>query len=243
MGSDVRLLKCRPAWSAALLVAFVGIGCRNSPARWRVFKPPTISPTTTAAIEPYRVGVGDVLAITSGESSESTQATVEVDGCIRLDGMTPLPVDGRSLAEIESSLSTTRPSRVEVSQYASQVVHVSGVLDKGAAMAVAYRGPETVQNLIERVGCKDCVQGYRVRVVRPSRQVGGEPEIFSMEFDETGRNRDALDEPLGVSAGDFVYVDKDFGRKGPLTLLTDQRFRTRPTNWMKKIRFNRSTAP
>lgn len=243
-GKDIGGLRAVFAARILAAVAVVAIvGCRNAPSRWRAFKPPAIAHSAATRIEPYRVGVGDVLRLVPDGTKEPILVTVDVDGYIRAKELPPFDVDGRTLPEIESLVAFVRPMRVEVETYASQVIHVSGVLEKGAPAAVPYRGPETVQELIARVGCKDCVQGYRVRVVRPGGEVSREPEIFSMEFNERGDNRNTLEPPLTLCAGDFVYVEKNLGRKGPMTLLTDQRFRARPTNWIKKIRFLQSAAP
>lgn len=217
--------------------------CNYIPKRWTVWKPPAIARPELAEQEPYRVAAGDVLRLEFPGEPQALVAPVDIDGRIHIDDRTPIDVDGRTIQEIESLLSIYRPARVEVADYASQVVHLSGVFGKGAPKAVGYQGPETVQQLIARVGCKECIHGYRVRVVRAGAKVGGQPEIFSLEFDEDGVNRNPNEQPLYLRPGDYVYVEKNVGRMGPMTLLTDPRFRAHPTTWLKQLRFAQSSGP
>jgi protein involved in polysaccharide export with SLBB domain len=225
------------AFSAAVLS-----GCTATPKRWTTWKPPAVSDPELSPKTPYRVGVGDVLRIEGGEYGTPVLATVEIDGCIHLEDRPGIAVDGRTMEEIESMLSADGRVAVEVERYGSKILHVVGVIGKGVPKAVAYQGPETIQEVINRVGCKECVHGYRVRVVRPGESIGSPPIIFSMEFDERGFDRDRGNKPLHLQPGDFVYVEKNIGRKGPITLLTDEQFLQSPTTWLKKLRLARSGA-
>jgi hypothetical protein len=131
---------------------------------------------------------------------------------------------GRTCAELEAELAERWPARVVVTGYRSQSILVAGLHDEKPPRPHHYCGPETISQFLKRVGCPDCQTGYRVRVVRPSPDVGGEPEIFAEEMDPQGKRRGADRPPLRLQAGDYVYVDRNFGRKGPLTLMTDRQF-------------------
>lgn len=229
--------------AALALCAVVFSGCAATHKRWTTWKPPAVADPELSPKSPYRVGVGDVLRIEGDANGGPILAIVDIDGCIHLEDRPGTAVDGRTTEEIESILSTDRRVSVRVDQYGSQVVHVIGATERGVPKAVAYQGPETIQQIIDRVGCKECVQGYRVRVVRPGESVGAPPIIFSMEFDERGVDREPRNKPLHLQPGDFVYVEKNVGRKGPITLLTDARFRQSPTTWLKRLRLARSGAP
>jgi protein involved in polysaccharide export with SLBB domain len=170
------------------------------------------------------VGAGDVLLVAPISGKPPIRVEVSLNGQIKLPGLSPLAAGGQTCAEIEQAISREMPARVVVTSYRSQSILVAGLHDEKSPRPEAYCGPETIGQFLKRVGCPDCQSGYRVRIVRRSAEVGGEPEIFAEEMDPQGNRRDADRAPLRLQPGDYLYVDRNFGRKGPLTLMTDRRF-------------------
>jgi protein involved in polysaccharide export with SLBB domain len=187
-------------------------------------KPPLLSQDDQPSETPYTIGSGDVLMVAPISGGPPIRVEVSLNGEIKLPGRSPISAAHRTCAEIEQEISREMPARVVVTSYRSQSILVTGLHDEKTPRPEPYCGPETISQFLKRVGCPDCQTGYRVRVVRRSDEVGGEPEIFAEEVDPDGNRRDAQREPLRLQPGDYVYVDRNFGRKGPLTLMTDRRF-------------------
>lgn len=184
---------------------------------------------------PYHVGTGDVLLVAPVKGGAPIRAEVSLDGTLRIPGIEPMNVDGLTCPEIEDYFSTYENVHIEVAEYKSQHILVSGIFPEKAPRPITYHGPESIEQLISRIGCPECQRGYRVRVVRPSKKLGGEPQIFAEEIDVRG-HREADEEEIVVEPGDYVYVEKDLGRKGPLTLMTDSDFYAKSFGYLKRIR-------
>lgn len=184
---------------------------------------------------PYRVGTGDILLVAPVKGGEPIRVEVSLDGTLRIPGIETMNVDGLTCPEIEDYLSAYERVHVEVAEYKSQHVLVSGIFPEKAPRPITYHGPESVEQLISRIGCPECQRGYRVRVVRPSSKLGGEPQIFAEEIDVRG-HREADRDAIVIEPGDYVYVEKDLGRKGPLTLMTDSDFYAKSFGYLKRIR-------
>jgi protein involved in polysaccharide export with SLBB domain len=215
-----------------LLIGLTGCGLSPSAHRHVIRKAPLSAPQPANA-NAYRVDVGDVLELHAA-GNRPVRAEVSLDGDLHLSESPSIHVAGMSCDEIEETLSGDLRVRVRVADYRSQHVLVAGLRGK-ALRPVPYRGPEPVEELIDRLGCPDCPNGYRVRVVRPSRRVGGEPLIFSTTIDNKGQ-ADRAHETIRLQAGDYVYVEKDIGHKGPVTLMTDQQFFSSSMNLFKQVR-------
>ena len=225
---------------ASLLVPALGLvlltGCRSKAARSAStsMKPPLLAHYDSAAV-PYRVGTGDILLIAPQKGGEPIRAEISLDGTLRVPGIDPLNVDGLTCVEIEDYFESYEKVHVEVAEYHSQHILVSGIFPEKAPRPITYRGPETIEKLISRIGCPECQHGYRVRVVRPSEKLGGEPQIFAEEIGVHGQ-REGGKEEVVVQPGDYVYVEKDMGRKGPLTIMTDPDFYARSFGFLKRVR-------
>ncbi len=209
-----------------LLLVILGTGCsaRGLHPDWMSAKPPLLSQDDRPSETPYTIGAGDVLMVAPISGDPPIRVEVSLNGQIKLPGRPPIPAAHRTCAAIEEEISREMPARVVVTSYRSQSLLVAGLHDEKAPRPEPYCGPETIAQFLKRVGCPDCQTGYRVRVVRRSEEVGGEPEIFAEEMDAQGKRRDAHRAPLRLQPGDYVYVDRNFGRKGPLTLMTDRGF-------------------
>ncbi|MBY0586021.1 hypothetical protein K2X85_02530 [bacterium] len=191
---------------------------------WLRSKPPLLSQEEQPRETSYVVGVGDILLVAPVAGAPPTRQEVELDGLLRLPKVSPIPAAGRTCSEIEADLSKSMPARVVVSAYRSQTILVAGLHEEKTPRPEVYCGPETLGQFLKRVGCPECQTGYRVRLVRPSQRVGGEPEIFAEEMDAEGHRKNASQDPIRLQPGDYLYVEKNFGRKGPLTLMTDRQF-------------------
>src|SRR5207248_2701268 len=105
----------------------------------------------------YVVHCPDVLAIMiDGRPDWCGDRAVGSDGRVWLDSDTALRVDGLTVAEITAAAARRcrlRPERiaVRVAEYNSQRVYLFGEV-KGLQQSVAYEGPETVIELLQRVG-------------------------------------------------------------------------------------------
>lgn len=199
-------------------------------------KAPLLASEHLSSIEPYRVGIGDRLKITPASGEETLEIDLPVEGVLNLPGHPPIPVDGLSCVEIEQALAPMAVYQVEVIAYRSQHVLVAGINEERPPHPFPYQGPETVEQLIRRIDCPSCQHGYRVRVVRKNPDVGGDPQIFAEEYDDRGRFESATGSPLRLMPGDYVYIEEDFGRKGPITRMTDRRLFENSFVWLKNLR-------
>ena len=216
------------------VAAIACTGCRHAETLESTsYKPSTLLGGPTEAL-PYHIGVGDVLEISPREG-DPIRVRVGLHGAIHYHEEI-VDCDGLTREQLEAELDAIAPCRVQVAECSSKVIHVSGVFREEAPRTVPFRGPETLENLIDRVGCRECSGGYRVRVVRTGKHVGDPPEVFSLDFNDRGRDRDRWSEPIRLEAGDHVYFENNIGYKGPLTLLTDRRFLSKPISWTKRFR-------
>src|SRR5688572_5348907 len=107
--------------------------------------------------EHYRVGCPDVLEIAVKDRDEfNGHYTVEPDGRINLGRYGRLRVEGRLLADVGVFMADQigvgrQDVRVRVADFSSQHVIVFGGV-VGWQRTVAYRGQETVLELLQRVG-------------------------------------------------------------------------------------------
>lgn len=198
-------------------------------------KPPRIIDPT------YRVGARDVLAVWRRTDARPQSLRIESDGTIRIPDADPIRADNLTTGEIARELGRRfddfKECRVEVKEYQSQFVYIFMADDtKAPPKAIAFQGRETVEELITRVGCKECKKGYRVRVVRPSTTIGAMPEIFAVKLDEQGRDRQQVAKPVFVRPNDYVYFEKDKGRPGEMTAMTESPWYRRPIDWMTRRR-------
>jgi polysaccharide export outer membrane protein len=141
---------------ALLMALALGIQANGSAS---TEAPAVTSPTAPA---PYRVGAGDVLAVTVvGHQDLSVSPTVQPDGTIFLPLVRNVPVAGLTLAEIQRKLTNllekdylVDPSvNVEIKEYQSQYVVVLGEVNEPGRKAL--RGEtRLVDALVEAKGFK-----------------------------------------------------------------------------------------
>lgn len=196
------------------------------------------SPPREVTDTDYRVGAGDVLTIDPIGEKGPAQCAVGRDGSIELVG-TEIRVDGLSATEISATLRRElgwefQNCHVAVTEPKSQFVHL--FIESQPPQAIAYRGKETVEDLLARSDCKSCRRGYRVRVVRPGTSIGELPEIFAIQLDAELKDRPTGREPVLLEPNDYVYLERDRGRPGELTKLTESRWYQKPGQWARQLR-------
>jgi protein involved in polysaccharide export with SLBB domain len=135
----------------------------------------------------YQVRHPDVLAAeVRGRPDLTSRGRVGLDGRVTLAGVT-LTVDGRSTPTIAQELAArlgAAPSTVtvRVDNYASQHLFLFGEVGEKHHV-VAYRGPETIVDLLQRVGGASPDAALTdVHVVRPHVADGKPPEVFHIDL-------------------------------------------------------------
>src|SRR5262249_18024366 len=138
--------------------------------------------------EGYAVACPDTLELAVVGRPELTgRHAVGPDGCIALDGLGRLRVEGRGTAEIARHVATVagvgpEAVRVRVADFESQQVYLVGQV-VGLQRAVAYQGPETVLELLRRVGgITPGAAPEDVYVVRSRLAEGKQPEVFRINL-------------------------------------------------------------
>jgi polysaccharide export outer membrane protein len=142
----------------------------------------------TDLVAHYILRCPDVVTIQAdGRPACSGDRTIEPDGRVHLDATTALRIDGMTAPEAERSVADLlrlQPTHVSVTvaEYRSQHVYVFGEAN-GLEQAVAYQGPETVLDLLQRVGGITSGAAPRdVQVVRSHVADGKAPEVFQVDL-------------------------------------------------------------
>ncbi len=130
----------------------------------------------------------DVLEVSIADHPEANgPRRVSADGRIDLGALGRLRVEGRTTTAIAAQLAMIFHTdihnvRVAVTEHNSQQVYLFGQIN-GSQRPVSYRGPETVVELLQRVG--GITAGAApddVYVVRPRVGPGLPPEVFHVEL-------------------------------------------------------------
>src|SRR5262249_11754221 len=142
----------------------------------------------TLAEKNYQIHSPDVVEIqVVGPQSWQVQRTIGPDGRIqleplgvaRLEGLTPPEAVVRLAAQLG-----VQPDQVslKVTGFQTQQVSIYGEV-AGQQRAVAYRGPETVMELLQRAGGLTPGASYsEVQVVRTHVADGKQPEVFQVDL-------------------------------------------------------------
>jgi protein involved in polysaccharide export with SLBB domain len=145
------------------------------------------SPGTNLAAQ-YQVHCPDVLSVSvDGHPEWTGRRPVGADGEITLGGLGRLRVEGRSVPDIARAVAERAGTqedqvRVQVAEYNSQHVLLFGEV-AGLPRAVPYQGPETVLDLLRRVGgITPGAAPADVQVVRSHVAEGKTPEVFHVDL-------------------------------------------------------------
>ncbi|MFO0945340.1 MAG: polysaccharide biosynthesis/export family protein [Planctomycetota bacterium] len=228
----------------ATSVGLISCGCVSTATVAKSVNLPAQKEETVADVtDPdYRVGTGDQLTIRKLGDDTPQPIAVEGDGCIHLANAT-LRVDGLTTGEIATSLRQEfgwefQNCSVRVEDANSQVVHL--FVPGEPVQAIPYRGKETVEDLLARSDCASCRRGYRVRVVRPGKTIHAVPEIFAFQLDAELKDRPSGAEPVVLQPNDYVYLEKDKGKPGELTRMTESKWYQKPGQWARELKRTRN---
>lgn len=182
----------RSLWWAGLLASTLAVaaGCVSNRAQIDqavlARRPPAAYLQQVA--NAYQVRCPDVLAVeVAGLPQYSGPHRIGPDGRIDLGDSCQPRVDGGTTPEIVrvvAELLSVPPEqvRVEVAEYNSQYLYLYGQV-AGLQRAVAYQGPETVLDLLRRVGgIAPSATIHDVKVVRPHVADGKVPEVFRVDL-------------------------------------------------------------
>src|SRR5262249_54810420 len=145
-------------------------------------------PPDAPALDAYTLGCPDVLdVVVNGQPGLSGRQPVGADGCIRVGDLGRLRVEGQTGAEATRQLAAAlglppAQVRVQVAEYKSQQIYLVGQV-AGLQRAVPYQGPETVLDLLQRVGgVTPGAASDDVYVVRSRLAEGQSPEVFRVNL-------------------------------------------------------------
>jgi protein involved in polysaccharide export with SLBB domain len=136
----------------------------------------------------YHARCPDVLRVDiAGLPQFSGQQRIGADGRINLGDAGRPRVDGETAPEIIRTVAevvrvSPEQVQVEVVEYSSQYLYLFGEV-AGLQRAVPYQGPETVLDLLHRVGGLTPGAAPRdIRIVRPHIADGKTPEVFHIDL-------------------------------------------------------------
>jgi protein involved in polysaccharide export with SLBB domain len=135
----------------------------------------------------YRVGCPDIVELVAPREELSGPREIQPDGRIDLGEYGELRIEGKTPAEIARLIAEEtgeNPDAVEVkvAEFRSQHVLLFGEV-LGWQRSVSYRGPETVLDLLQRVGgITPGAEPRDVYVVRPHLGDNQRPEVFHVDL-------------------------------------------------------------
>lgn len=183
----------RSLYWAALLTPLVNplAGCVTQRARVEhamIAQPPPL-PQSRRLAAAYRARCPDVLQVDiDGLPHYGGARRIGVDGRIDLGDAGKPQVDGQTTEEIVRTVAETvgvspEHVRVTVANYDSQYLYLYGQTE-GMQRAVPYRGPETVLELLQRLGgLRAGTTQHEIQVIRPHVADGKTPEVFTVHLD------------------------------------------------------------
>jgi protein involved in polysaccharide export with SLBB domain len=136
----------------------------------------------------YVLRCPDVLAVSvDGRPDLAGSAAVGPDGRLNLENLGRPRVEGRTAGEVARALATACDAspgdvHVRVADYRSQQVYLFGEVI-GLPRAVPYQGPETVLDLLQRVGgVTPGAAAGDIHVIRSHVADGRDPEVFHIDL-------------------------------------------------------------
>jgi protein involved in polysaccharide export with SLBB domain len=164
----------------------------------------------------YLVRSPDVLDITiPGRPDWSGPHPVNPDGRVLLDDREFPRVEGRTVQEIEKLLADhsgvpAAQITVVVTAYNSQHLYILSEAP-GVQRVVAYQGPETIVDLLQRVGGMTNAGAPRdVQVVRSHVADGTSPEVFHVDLEAILLKQDQRTN-LTLESFDQIYIGETRG--------------------------------
>lgn len=161
--------------------------------------------------EAYTVFCPDILDLTvEGRAELSGRQPVRVDGRIDLGPLGRVRVEGMTLPAIQrriAELAGVSPHQVHVAvaEFKSQQIYLTGE-GNGVQRAVAYRGPETLLDLLQRVGgIEPGAAPASVHVIRGHVDEGKPPEVFHIDLERLVMKHD-LRTNLRLQPFDQIHI-------------------------------------
>jgi protein involved in polysaccharide export with SLBB domain len=159
----------------------------------------------------YAVRCPDVLDVrVEGRPDLGGRAAVGPDGRLDMDGLGRPRVEGQTTAEVAGTVASAvgvppESVRVRIAEYNSQQIYLFGEVI-GLHRAVPYQGPETVLDLLQRVGgiTPEAAPGD-VHVIRAHVVDGHDPEVFHIDLRAIAVKKDQSTN-LRLQPFDQVYV-------------------------------------
>ncbi len=135
----------------------------------------------------YRVSCPDVLEVrVAGRDDLAGERPIDPDGCLRVGRLGRMRVEGQTPAEVAAQVADwaavpVGAVQVRVTAYRSQQLYLVGQVG-GTHRPVPYEGPETVLELLQRVGVTAGAALEDVYVVRSHVPDGQPPEVFRVDL-------------------------------------------------------------
>jgi protein involved in polysaccharide export with SLBB domain len=178
----------RGVWLGLLLWLPAGCALCRTPLDCAIPSDKGLAARTENAAEIYSVNCPDVLDVRIDAHPElSGQREIGPDGRIDLGARGRLRVEGRTIAEVALLLSQVCGApqagvHVQVAEYKSRQLYLIGQV-AGIQHVVPYQGPETVVDLLHRVGgITPAAASDAVRVVRSHISDGNPSEVFRVDL-------------------------------------------------------------
>ncbi|HEX4589608.1 MAG TPA: polysaccharide biosynthesis/export family protein [Gemmataceae bacterium] len=168
-------------------------------------------PASPQAASTYTLACPDVLEIAAGpEPILTVRLVVDPDGTISLGTDARLRVVGLTAEQVGRQLAavlgvSASHIQVHIADYASRQVFLCGPV-AGKERAIPYEGPETVVELLRRVGgLSHNAEPREVHVVRANVAAGRRPQVFDVDLKAIlARGDDKTN--IRLEAYDQVYV-------------------------------------
>jgi protein involved in polysaccharide export with SLBB domain len=166
----------------------------------------------------YRLRCPDTIDVQiEGRPALSGTHPIDPDGRVRLAGDMAVLVSGKTVPEAVSAIAgavglSVRPVRIRVAEYNSQSIYVFGTPEK-AQQVVPYRGPETILDLLQRVGMAD--KGATlgdIQIVRAHVADGKPPEVFPIDLQAVLIRHD-LQSNIRLEPFDRIYIRQSCGSR------------------------------
>ena len=158
----------------------------------------------------YLVRCPDVLEVQiQGLPTCSGRYTVGADGCISLATGQSVRVSGQSVPLIARQVARqvgvpAERTHVRVADFDSQQLYLVGEVP-AEQQVVAYRGPETILDLLQRVGLATGSAPGDIRVIRGHVADGKPPEVFRVDLQAILIKHDQQTN-IRLEPGDHVHV-------------------------------------
>jgi polysaccharide export outer membrane protein len=203
---------CRRCWLVGLCLALVG-GCASTQCQLeralRVDGNPSAHARDLEAR--YQLRCPDLLDVQiDGQPVLSGTHAIEPDGRLHLDEQTAVLVSGKTARESAHAVAgalhlADQTVRLRVAGYNSQSLYLFCEAN-GVQRVVPYRGPETILDLMQRVGLTSAgVALGDIRVVRAHVADGEPPEVFHIDLSAVLLRHD-LQTNLRLEPFDRIYV-------------------------------------